>query len=74
MVPYRVSVAGVPCDIAIYSNLKSDCVVVGEYRAMHIEIGGADALIAADAWIRTARGLLSEEVTNWTRLNSEADD
>jgi hypothetical protein len=60
MVPYRVFVAGLPCDIAIYSTLKSDCVAVGEYRAKHIEVRGADALSAADAWTRAARRLPGE--------------
>ena len=60
MVPYRVFVAGFPCDIAIHSTLKSDCVAVGEYRAKHIEVRGADALSAADAWTRAARKLLGE--------------
>ena len=64
MVPYRVFVAGLPCDIAVYSTLKSDCVAVGEYRGKHIEVRGADALSAADAWTRAARGLSrSIEVT-----------
>jgi hypothetical protein len=31
MVPYRAFVAGLPCDIAVYSTLKSDCVAVGDY-------------------------------------------
>ena len=62
MVPYRVFVAGLPCDIAIYSTLKSDCVAVGEYRAKHIEVRGADALSAADAWTRAARSFEANEV------------
>ena len=60
IVPYRVFVAGLPCDIAIYSTLKSDCVAVGEYRGKRIEVRGADALSAADAWTRAARGLPGE--------------
>jgi hypothetical protein len=60
MLPFRVFVADLPCDIAIYSTLKSDCVAVGEYRAKHIEVRGADALSAADAWIRAAAGLPGE--------------
>jgi hypothetical protein len=60
MVPYRVFVAGLPCDIAIYSTVKSHCVAVGKYRAKHIEVRGADALSAADAWTRAARGLPGE--------------
>ena len=60
MVPYRVFVGGLPCDIAIYSTSKSDCVAVGEYRAKHMEVRGADALSAADAWTRAARGLPGE--------------
>jgi hypothetical protein len=57
MVPYRVFVAGLSCDIAVYSALKSDCVAVGDYRGKHIEVRGADALSAADAWTRAAAGL-----------------
>ena len=57
MVPYRVFVAGWPCDIAVYSTLKSDCVAVGKYRGKRIEVSGADALTAVDAWTRAARGL-----------------
>jgi hypothetical protein len=57
MVPYRAFVVGVPCDIAVYSTLKSDCIAVGEYRGKHIEVRGADALGAADAWTRAATGL-----------------
>ena len=57
MVPYRVFVAGLPCDIAVYSTLKSDCVAVGDYRGKQIEVRGADALSAADAWTRAAAGL-----------------
>ena len=57
MVPYRVFVAGLPCDIAVYSTLKSDCVAVGDYRGKRIEVGGTDAITAADAWTRAATGL-----------------
>ena len=57
MVPHRVFVAGLPCDIAVYSTLKTDCVAVGDYRGKRIEIRGADALTAADAWTRAATEL-----------------
>ncbi len=56
-VPYRVFVAGLPCDIAVYSTLKSDWVAVGEYKGKHIQVREADALSAADAWTRAARRL-----------------
>ncbi len=62
MVPYRVFVVGVPCDIAVYSTLKPDCIAVGEYRGKHIEVRGADALGAADAWTRAATDFPGEQV------------
>ena len=55
MVSYRVFVGGLPYDIAVY--LKSKSVAVGEYRGKHIEVRGADALSAADAWAKAATRL-----------------
>ncbi len=54
MVPYRVFVAGFPCDIAVYSTSKS-CIAVGVYRGKCIKVSGADALSAVDAWTKAAR-------------------
>jgi len=48
MVPYRVFVASLPCDIAVYSTLESDSVAVGKYRGKRV-----------DAWTRAARALSS---------------
>ena len=56
MVHYRVLVAGLPFDIAVYSTLESVSVAVGEYRGKRIEVRGADALSAVDAWTRVAGG------------------
>jgi hypothetical protein len=57
MVSYRVFVGGLPYDIAVYSTLKSESVAVAEYRGKHIEVRGADALSAADAWAKAATRL-----------------
>jgi hypothetical protein len=46
MVPYRVFVAGLSCDIAVYSTLKSDCVAVGDYRGKHIKVSEELTLLA----------------------------
>jgi hypothetical protein len=59
MVPYRVFVAGLPCDIAVYLTLESDSLAVGKYRGRRIEVSGADPLAAVDARTRAARGLSS---------------
>lgn len=59
MVPYRVFVASLPCDIAVYSTLESDFVAVGKYWGKRIEVSGADPLAAVDAWTRAARALSS---------------
>jgi len=54
MLPYRVFVAGAPCDIAVYSSVKAGSVAVGEYRGMQIEVRATHALEAAEAWARAA--------------------
>jgi len=55
MVPFRVFVAGAPCDIAVYSRAKTGSTAVGQYAGQQIEVEGVDAISAAEAWARAAR-------------------
>jgi hypothetical protein len=54
MVPYRVFVAGIACDIAVYSKSKAVSIAVGKYKGRQIEVRSASAIGAADAWVKAA--------------------
>ena len=57
IVPYRVFVAGLPCDIVVYSGSKFKSVAVGEYGGKHLQARAANALNAAEAWTKAAKAL-----------------
>ena len=54
MIPFRVFVAGIPCDIAVYSRSKTAAIAVGEYRGRQIEVRSTSAIDAAEAWAKAA--------------------
>ena len=54
MIPFRVFVGGMPCDITVYSNGRGEFVAAGGYRGKQIEIKGASAISAAHAWSKSA--------------------
>jgi len=57
IVPYRVFVAGLPCDIVVYSASKSESIAVGEFGGEHVQARGANALNAAETWTKAAKAL-----------------
>jgi len=61
MIPYRVFVAGIPCDIAVYSRSKNVSIAVGEYRGKQIEVRRASAISAAEAWAKAAERVTATE-------------
>ena len=61
MIPYRVFVAGIPCEIAVYSRLKNVSIAVGEYRGRKIEVRRASAISAAEAWAKAAERVAATE-------------
>jgi hypothetical protein len=62
MIPFRVFVAGIPCDIAVYSRSKTVSIAVGEYRGRRqIEVRRASAIGAAEAWAKAAERTTATE-------------
>ena len=61
MIPFRVFVAGIPCDIAVYSRSKTVSIAVGEYRGRQIEVRRASAIGAAEAWAKAAERTTATE-------------
>ncbi len=60
-IPFRVFVAGIPCDIAVYSRSKTVSIAVGEYRGRQIEVRSASAIDAAEAWAKAAERATATE-------------
>ena len=54
IIPYRVFVAGTPCDIAVYAKSETVSIAVGEYRGRKIEVRKSNAIDAAEAWAKAA--------------------
>ena len=61
MIPFRVFVAGTPCDIAVYSRSKTAAIAVGEYRGRQIEVRSTSAIDAAEAWAKAAERATATE-------------
>jgi hypothetical protein len=53
-VPFRIFVAGTPCDIVVYSRSKTVSIAVGEYSGKQIEVRGASPIGAGEAWAKAA--------------------
>jgi hypothetical protein len=59
MIPFRVFVAGAPCDIAVHAKPEGDAVAVGEFNGKEIKVRRESAIAAATAWAKAAEAAMT---------------